>query len=126
MNQHSPCIFIGLFFHKCILTPHLSLQCNSAMIWRQVSPSPFSWRTLFQQCWSLGAGLSDSRMHHSRAFALAAPMPGNAHFLNALTGFFRFSSQFKYHLLGANFSDHSSTPPVTFCSITLCYVLYST
>lgn len=86
MNQHTPCIFIGLFFPKCFLTSHTSLQHSSVIIWGQVSPSLFSWWTLLPVCspFSLLA-------MYPRAFALATPLPGNALFLDSLAGSFSHS-----------------------------------
>ena len=37
-----PCIFTGLFFLRCFLTPHISLQHSSVIVWGHISPSCFT------------------------------------------------------------------------------------
>lgn len=85
-KQHTPGILIGLSPPKCFLMPHVSLQHNNVVIWGQVSPSLFYWRTLFQQCWPFSL-----LAMYPRACARTAPLPGSALFLALVAGFFSHS-----------------------------------
>lgn len=50
-----PCVFTGLFFLRCFLTPHIPLHHNNVIIWGQIPPSCFT-----EGLCSSSAGLSVS------------------------------------------------------------------